>query len=82
MSRERDDGGLEELFGFTDEPVAGDRPTEQRPPSRAAWLIRNALLEVYRQARYATHTVDDQMRTQAVSALQRLRADLGAEATP
>ncbi len=44
MSRERDDGGLEELFGFTDEPVAGDRPTEQRPPSRAAWLIRNALL--------------------------------------
>jgi uncharacterized protein DUF4129 len=37
-----------------------------------------ALLEVYRQARYATHTVDDQMRRQAVSALQRLRADLGA----
>ena len=44
MSRERDDSGLEELFGFTDEPAAGDRPTEQRPPSRAAWLIRNALL--------------------------------------
>jgi len=37
-----------------------------------------ALLEVYRQARYATHTVDDQMRAQARSALQRLRADLGA----
>jgi len=37
-----------------------------------------ALLDVYRQARYATHTVDDQMRRQAVSALQRLRADLGA----
>ncbi len=37
-----------------------------------------ALLEVYRQARYATHTVDDQMRFQARSALQRLRADLGA----
>jgi hypothetical protein len=37
-----------------------------------------ALLEVYRQARYATRTVDDQMRRQARSALQRLRADLGA----
>jgi hypothetical protein len=37
-----------------------------------------ALLEVYREARYATHTVDDQMRSQAREALQRLRADLGA----
>jgi len=37
-----------------------------------------ALLDVYRQARYTTHTVDDQMREQARSALQRLRADLGA----
>ncbi|MDI6098396.1 DUF4129 domain-containing protein [Actinoplanes sp. NEAU-A12] len=37
-----------------------------------------ALLEVYREARYATHTVDDQMRQQARSALERLRADLGA----
>jgi hypothetical protein len=40
-----------------------------------------ALLEVYRQARYATHTVDDQMRRQARSALERLRADLGAGAS-
>lgn len=39
-----------------------------------------ALLAVYRQARYATHTVDDQMRSQARSALERLRADLGAGA--
>ena len=37
-----------------------------------------ALLEVYRQARYATHTVDDQMRQQARSALQRLRTDFEA----
>jgi hypothetical protein len=37
-----------------------------------------ALLDVYRQARYTTHTVDDQMRQQARSALERLRADLGA----
>ena len=41
-----------------------------------------ALLEVYRQARYATHTVDDQMRAQARSALQRLRSDLGAAPVP
>ena len=37
-----------------------------------------ALLEVYRQARYATRAaVDAQMRAQALSALQRLRTDLG-----
>jgi hypothetical protein len=39
-----------------------------------------ALAEVYREARYATHTVDDQMRTHARTALQRLRADLAAPA--
>ncbi|WP_127499646.1 DUF4129 domain-containing protein [Actinoplanes solisilvae] len=43
--------------------------------------VLSALLEVYRQARYATHTVDDQMRRQARSALERLRADLGAGVT-
>jgi hypothetical protein len=37
-----------------------------------------ALLAVYREARYATHTVDDEMRRQAISALERLRADLGS----
>jgi Domain of unknown function (DUF4129) len=31
---------------------------------------------VYREARYATHTVDDRMRQQAISALRRLRAEL------
>src|SRR6266536_1313439 len=59
----------------------GDSPTdlvgrllaEQRVDAR----VLAALLEVYRQARYATHTVDDQMRAQARSALQRLRSDLG-----
>jgi hypothetical protein len=63
---------------------AGDSPTdlvgrllrEQRVDAG----VLAALLEVYRQARYATHTVDDQMRAQARSALQRLRADLGAGA--
>jgi hypothetical protein len=32
--------------------------------------------EVYRQARYATHTVDERMREQARAALVRLRAEL------
>ncbi len=44
MSRDRADGGLEELFSFTDEPAAEEPPAEERPPSRAGWLIRNALL--------------------------------------
>jgi hypothetical protein len=60
----------------------GDSPTdlvgrllaEQEVDAR----VLAALLEVYREARYATHTVDDQMRAQARSALERLRADLGA----
>ncbi|GAA0441237.1 hypothetical protein Aca07nite_29850 [Actinoplanes capillaceus] len=60
----------------------GDSPTdyvgrllaEQQVDAR----VLAALLEVYREARYATHTVDDQMRQQARSALERLRADLGA----
>lgn len=61
---------------------AGDSPTDLvgrllREQQVDAGVLA-ALLEVYRQARYATHTVDDQMRAQARSALQRLRADLGA----
>lgn len=39
-----------------------------------------ALAAVYREARYATHAVDDRMRAQARSALEQLRADLGAGA--
>jgi hypothetical protein len=62
----------------------GDSPTdlvgrllnEQQVDAR----VLAALLEVYRQARYATHTVDNQMRQQARSALESLRADLGAVA--
>jgi uncharacterized protein DUF4129 len=60
----------------------GDSPTdlvgrllsEQRVDAQ----VLAALLEVYREARYATHTVDNRMRQQAISALERLRADLGA----
>ncbi|GIE95948.1 DUF4129 domain-containing protein [Paractinoplanes rishiriensis] len=63
----------------------GDSPTdlvgrllrEQRVDAQ----VLAALLDVYRQARYATHTVDDEMRQQARSALERLRADLGAVVT-
>lgn len=65
---------------------AGDSPTDLVGRLlREQWVdaqVLAALLEVYRQARYATHTVDDQMRTQARSALQRLRADLGAGVAP
>jgi hypothetical protein len=50
--------------------------TEQRVDAR----VLSALRDVYREARYATHTVDDRMRAEARSALQRLRADLGAGA--
>ena len=61
---------------------AGDSPTDLvgrlLREQRVDAAVLAALLEVYRQARYATHTVDDQMRMQARSALQRLRADLGA----
>jgi hypothetical protein len=64
--------------------LPGDSPTdlvgrllrEQRVDAG----VLAALLAVYREARYATHTVDDRMRAQAVSALQRLRVDLGAGA--
>lgn len=38
------------------------------------------LAAVYREARYATHTVDERMRRQAIEALHRLRTDLGAAA--
>lgn len=63
---------------------AGDSPTdlvarllaEQRLDAR----VLTPFAGVYRQARYATHTVDDQMRLQARTALQRLRSDLGAGA--
>lgn len=37
-----------------------------------------AFAQVYREARYATHSVDERMRAQARSALERLRAELTA----
>jgi hypothetical protein len=40
-----------------------------------------AFAQVYREARYATRSVDEQMRAQARSALQRLRTELTAGVT-
>ena len=60
--------------GDTPADLVGRLLAEQQVDSQ----VLAALLEVYRQARYATHTVDDQMRRQARSALERLRIDLGA----
>jgi hypothetical protein len=60
----------------------GDSPTDLisrlLAEQRVDAAVLAALMEVYREARYATHTVDDQMRQQARYALERLRADLGA----
>jgi hypothetical protein len=61
---------------------AGDSPTDLVARLLAEQRVDAGVLTpfaaVYRQARYATHTVDDQMRRQARTALERLRADLGA----
>lgn len=61
---------------------AGDSPTDLVARLLAEQRLDADVLTpfaaVYRQARYATHTVDDQMRQQARSALERLRVDLGA----
>jgi hypothetical protein len=46
--------------------------------SRVSEPVLAAFVEAYWLARYATHTVDEQMRTQARSALRRLRAELSA----
>jgi hypothetical protein len=66
--------GTRRLPGDSPTDLVGRLLAEQQVDAR----VLAALLEVYRQARYATHTVDDQMRAQARSALERLRADLGA----
>ncbi|GAA2490316.1 DUF4129 domain-containing protein [Winogradskya humida] len=61
---------------------AGDSPTDLVARLLNEQNLDTAVLtpfaHVYRQARYATHTVDDQMRQQARAALERLRTDLGA----
>jgi hypothetical protein len=38
--------------------------------------------DIYREARYATHVVDETMRVQAQSALRQLRAELTIPVAP
>jgi hypothetical protein len=63
----------------------GDTPTDLVTRLLAEHRVSAALLarlaQVYRRARYATHSVDESMRGDARDALQRLRADLAAEVT-
>jgi hypothetical protein len=64
----------------------GDTPTELvtrllRGHDVSAAVLY-ALAEVYRLARYATHTVDAGMRDQARAALQQLRGELSRERQP
>lgn len=68
------DAGTPRHPGDTPTDLVGRLLTEQNVDASAL----AALAEIYREARYATHTVDDRMRAGARSALQRLRADLGA----
>jgi hypothetical protein len=65
----------------------GDTPTDLVSRLLRAHRVSADVLatfaDVYREARYATHTVDEAMRTQARSALRRLRAELaGGAAAP
>jgi hypothetical protein len=73
--------GLERAAAATGVPRhPGDSPTDlvsrllqtQRVRSEAL----SGLAEVYRQARYATHAIDEDMRTTAVEALRQVRAEL------
>ncbi|WP_406037892.1 DUF4129 domain-containing protein [Micromonospora sp. NBC_00898] len=67
--------------------LAGDTPTNlvsrllrgdpaAGVPAIASADVLDGFAHVYREARYATHTVDERMRDQARSALRRLRGEL------
>ncbi|ASW57438.1 hypothetical protein CIK06_04925 [Plantactinospora sp. KBS50] len=51
-------------------------------PAIAGSAVLAAFAAVYREARYATHVVDERMRDQAREALGRLRAELVAPGPP
>jgi hypothetical protein len=59
---------------------AADTPADLVTRLLAAHHVDPAVLagfaEIYRRARYATHTVDEQMRGQARTALERVRSEL------
>ncbi|MFI5843429.1 DUF4129 domain-containing protein [Catenuloplanes sp. NPDC051500] len=76
------------------EQAAADAGTPRRPGDTPGELVTRLLrehavdasvlagfAEVYRQARYATHVVDERMRAEAVAALHRVRDDLTAVET-
>lgn len=79
---------LEEAAGAAGVPRrAGDTPTDlvtrllrgdagSGVPAIVSADVLAEFAHVYRQARYATHVVDEGMRDQARSALRRLRAEL------
>lgn len=60
----------------------GDTPTDLVLRLLGAHRVDRTVLDgfaaIYREARYATHVIDDDMRAQAQSALRRLRAELTA----
>jgi hypothetical protein len=73
------------------EQVAASAGTPRQPADSPTDLVTRLLAEhavdapalagfaeVYREARYATHVVDERMRGQARGALERLRAELTA----
>ncbi|MGA3561643.1 DUF4129 domain-containing protein [Melissospora conviva] len=63
----------------------GDTPTDLvsrllgRESTRISAGVLDGFADVYRQARYARHQVDEQMRAQARAALERVRDELAAE---
>lgn len=71
----------------------GDTPTdlvtrllrgdpEAGVPAIVSASVLAEFAHVYREARYATHTVDEQMRDQARAALRRLRGELTSKVGP
>jgi hypothetical protein len=44
VSRDTEAGGLDDLFTFAPPPAPEPEPEPERTPSRAGWVIRNALL--------------------------------------
>jgi hypothetical protein len=64
----------------------GDTPTELvlrlLAEHRVSRQVLDGFATVYREARYSTGPVDERMRITAVTALQRLRAELAADVVP
>jgi hypothetical protein len=78
---------LEQAAAAAGTPRApGDTPTDLvtrlLAEQQVSAIVLYPLAEVYRLARYATHTVDATMRDQARGALGQLRAELSRSSTP